>query len=140
MATPCHVSGAPMRSCGRALLRGLSQGRPVPLRRRLRAAEPGRGRGNVTGLRGTVRKASDLMGEVLIGTASWTDKTLLESGWYPDDVDTPEKRLAYYAEQFRLVEVDATYYSLPSERNSELWAQRTPEGFVFDVKAFSLLT
>jgi uncharacterized protein YecE (DUF72 family) len=80
------------------------------------------------------------MGEVLVGTASWTDKTLLASGWYPEDVDTPEKRLAYYAEQFRLVEVDATYYSLPSERNSELWAQRTPDGFVFDVKAFSLLT
>ena len=80
------------------------------------------------------------MGEIRIGTASWTDKTLLESGWYPDGVDTPEKRLAYYAEQFRLVEVDATYYSLPSERNSELWAQRTPDGFVFDIKAFSLLT
>lgn len=80
------------------------------------------------------------MGEIKIGTASWTDKTLLESGWYPPEVDTPEKRLAYYAEQFQLVEVDATYYSLPSERNSELWAQRTPEGFVFDVKAFSLLT
>jgi uncharacterized protein YecE (DUF72 family) len=80
------------------------------------------------------------MGEIRIGTASWTDKTLLESGWYPEGVDSPEKRLAYYAEQFRLVEVDATYYSLPSERNSELWAQRTPADFVFDVKAFSLLT
>jgi len=80
------------------------------------------------------------MGEIRVGTASWTDKTLLESGWYPAEVDTPEKRLAYYAEQFRLVEVDATYYSLPSERNSELWSARTPEGFVFDVKAFSLLT
>jgi uncharacterized protein YecE (DUF72 family) len=80
------------------------------------------------------------MGEIRVGTASWTDKTLLESGWYPPEVDTPEKRLAYYAEQFPVVEVDATYYSLPSERNSELWAQRTPDGFVFDVKAFSLLT
>src|ERR1700712_395920 len=80
------------------------------------------------------------MGEIRIGAASWTDKTLLESGWYPDGVDTPENRPASYAEQFRLVEVDATYYSLPSERNSELWAQRTPDGFVFDIKAFSLLT
>jgi uncharacterized protein YecE (DUF72 family) len=80
------------------------------------------------------------VGAIRVGTASWTDKTLLESGWYPEDVTTPVKRLAYYAEQFSLVEVDATYYSLPSERNSELWAQRTPEGFVFDVKAFSLLT
>lgn len=80
------------------------------------------------------------MGRILVGTASWTDKTLLASGWYPPDADTAEKRLAYYAEQFRLVEVDATYYTPPSEQNSVLWAQRTPAGFTFNVKAFSLLT
>jgi uncharacterized protein YecE (DUF72 family) len=80
------------------------------------------------------------MGDLRIGTASWTDKTLLESGWYPPEVKTPEARLTYYAERFRVVEVDATYYSLPSERNSALWADRTPPGFTFDVKAFSLLT
>jgi len=79
-------------------------------------------------------------GELLVGTPSWTDKTLLASGWYPEDATTAEQRLAFYAENFPLVEVDATYYSLPSERNSELWAARTPQGFAFDVKAFSLLT
>jgi uncharacterized protein YecE (DUF72 family) len=36
--------------------------------------------------------------------------------------------------------VDAGYYALPSRRNSELWVERTPDGFRFDVKAFSLLT
>ena len=80
------------------------------------------------------------VGRILVGTASWTDKTLLASGWYPDDVETAEQRLAYYASQFPLVEVDSTYYTPPNERNSELWAQRTPEGFTFNVKAFSLLT
>jgi uncharacterized protein YecE (DUF72 family) len=80
------------------------------------------------------------MGELRIGTASWTDKTLLESGWYPPAADSPEARLAFYAENFQVVEVDSTYYSLPSERNSALWADRTPKGFQFDVKAFSLLT
>jgi uncharacterized protein YecE (DUF72 family) len=80
------------------------------------------------------------MKDLRIGTASWTDKTLLESGWYPSDVTTPQDRLAYYAERFQVVEVDATYYSLPSERNSALWADRTPEKFTFDIKAFSLLT
>ena len=80
------------------------------------------------------------MGELRIGTASWTDKSLLESGWYPADAATPEKRLAYYASQFPVVEVDATYYNPPNERNSELWAARTPEGFRFDVKAYGLLT
>ena len=80
------------------------------------------------------------MGEIKVGTASWTDKTLLASGWYPDDVTTAEERLAFYAEQFRVVEVDSTYYAPPNERNSELWAARTPAGFTFNVKAFSLLT
>jgi uncharacterized protein YecE (DUF72 family) len=80
------------------------------------------------------------VGEILIGTASWTDKTLLASGWYPPDADTPEKRLAYYAEQFPLVEVDSSYYTPPNERNSTLWAERTPEHFTFNIKAFSLLT
>src|SRR5829696_2112401 len=80
------------------------------------------------------------MGTIRIGTASWTDKTLLASGWYPDDVTSAEERLAYYASKFPIVEVDSTYYTPPNERNSELWAQRTPEGFTFNVKAYSLLT
>ncbi|MDH6461815.1 uncharacterized protein YecE (DUF72 family) [Micromonospora sp. A200] len=80
------------------------------------------------------------MGDIKVGTASWTDRTLLESGWYPQTADTPEKRLAYYARRFPLVEVDATYYSPPAERTAQLWAERTPAGFTFNVKAFSLLT
>ncbi|MEV4201549.1 DUF72 domain-containing protein [Micromonospora globbae] len=80
------------------------------------------------------------MGDIKVGTASWTDRTLLDSGWYPQTADTPEKRLAYYARQFPLVEVDATYYSPPAERTARLWAERTPAGFTFNVKAFSLLT
>jgi uncharacterized protein YecE (DUF72 family) len=80
------------------------------------------------------------MGQILVGTASWTDKTLLASGWYPPEVTTPEERLKWYAEQFPLVEVDSTYYTPPNERNSALWAQRTPPYFRFNIKAFSLLT
>ncbi len=80
------------------------------------------------------------MGRIQVGTASWTDKTLLASGWYPEDADTAERRLEYYAAQFPLVEVDSTYYTPPNERNSRLWSSRTPSGFTFDVKAYSLLT
>src|SRR3954466_8705005 len=80
------------------------------------------------------------MSKTLVGTASWTDKTLLASGWYPDDAKTPEGRLEYYASQFPLVEVDSPYYTPPNERNSELWVARTPPGFIFDIKAYSLLT
>lgn len=80
------------------------------------------------------------MGRIRVGTASWTDRTLLASGWYPAGVNTPEKRLAYYAEQFPIVEVDATYYAPPAEQTTALWAERTPKDFLFNIKAFSLLT
>jgi uncharacterized protein YecE (DUF72 family) len=80
------------------------------------------------------------MGEIKVGTASWTDKTLLDSGWYPQTADNPEKRLAYYARQFPLVEVDSTYYGPPAEQTTRLWAERTPPGFTFNIKALSLLT
>ena len=46
------------------------------------------------------------MGHIEVGTAGWTDKSLIDSGWYPADASTPEKRLRYYAQQFPLVEVD----------------------------------
>lgn len=82
----------------------------------------------------------DRVGRIKVGTASWTDRTLLESGWYPPAADTPEKRLGHYAKQFPLVEVDATYYSPPAEQTARLWADRTPAGFTFNIKAFSLLT
>src|SRR5579859_2243915 len=80
------------------------------------------------------------MGDVLVGTAGWTDKTLIESGWYPPEASTPEQRLRYYARQFPLVEVDATYYALPAEQTATAWAQRTPDGFTFNIKAYSLFT
>ncbi|MEO3783978.1 DUF72 domain-containing protein [Actinocorallia sp. B10E7] len=80
------------------------------------------------------------MGEILVGTASWTDKTLLASGWYPPEARTAEDRLRFYASRFPLVEVDATYYAPPAERTALQWRDRTPERFTFNVKAFSLLT
>jgi len=80
------------------------------------------------------------MGEIRIGTAGWTDKTLIASGWYPPEADTPEKRLRYYARQFPLVEVDSTYYAMPAETTAATWVARTPAEFTFNIKAFSLFT
>ncbi len=79
--------------------------------------------------------------QYLIGTASWTDPTLVKSdSFYPPSMKTAEERLRFYAEQFNAVEVDASYYALLSEKNSQLWVERTPDAFTFDVKAFALLT
>jgi uncharacterized protein YecE (DUF72 family) len=80
------------------------------------------------------------MGQIRVGTAGWTDKSLIASGWYPSDATTPEQRLRYYARRFPLVEVDSTYYALPAEQTAAAWAARTPAGFTFNVKAFSLFT
>jgi uncharacterized protein YecE (DUF72 family) len=78
---------------------------------------------------------------ILVGTSSWTDPTLVKEGrFYPPGVKTAEARLRFYAEQFPLVEVDSTYYFPPSERNAVLWIERTPPHFTFNIKAYSLLT
>ena len=78
---------------------------------------------------------------VRIGTASWTDPTMTAAGvFYPPDATTAEDRLVYYANQFPIVEVDATYYALPARRTGELWLERTPPDFTFDIKAHALMT
>ena len=81
-----------------------------------------------------------MAGRILVGSCSWADKTLIDSGWYPPAAKSPEDRLRYYAERFPIVEVDSTYYAIPQERNPEAWVERTPPEFVFDVKAYSLFT
>ncbi|MDE3152203.1 MAG: DUF72 domain-containing protein [Gemmatimonadota bacterium] len=78
---------------------------------------------------------------IRVGTASWTDPTMVAPGvFYPDGVTSAEARLRYYASQFPLVEVDSTYYAIPAARMAALWAERTPPGFVFNVKAHALMT
>src|SRR5918999_4706719 len=80
-------------------------------------------------------------GQILIGTSSWTDPTLIKHGnFYPPEAKSAEQRLRYYSSQFPLVEVDSTYYFPPSEKNSVLWIERTPSHFTFNIKAYSLLT
>jgi uncharacterized protein YecE (DUF72 family) len=82
-----------------------------------------------------------MSGRILVGSCSWTDPTLIRSGrFYPKGVSSAEARLRHYAGRFPIVEVDSTYYAPPTVENAERWAARTPPGFVFDVKAFGLLT
>src|SRR4051812_4891342 len=79
--------------------------------------------------------------KVLVGTASWSDKSLVSSKkFYPTDVTTPEGRLRYYATKFPLVEVDTSYYAVPLPETAQAWADRTPAHFTLNVKAFRLFT
>ena len=78
---------------------------------------------------------------IYYGTCSWTDPTLLQSkAFYPSTVTSAAARLSFYAQSFPLVEVDSTFYAPPSEQNAIRWAQRTPNGFLFNIKAYGLLT
>jgi uncharacterized protein YecE (DUF72 family) len=76
---------------------------------------------------------------IRVGTASWTD----HEPFYPPEYDKAamkSQRISYYARFFNLAEVDSTFYRLMPKHNFELWAERTPEDFAFDVKAFGELT
>jgi uncharacterized protein YecE (DUF72 family) len=75
---------------------------------------------------------------VRIGTCSWADEALSKY-WYPPGLP-PRERLPYYAERFSTVEVDSTYYRVPTTEMVQGWAERTPPGFVMHVKAFGLMT
>lgn len=80
------------------------------------------------------------MAKIRVGISSWTEPTLIKSGWYPPDANTAEERLRYYASKFDIAEVDSTFYAIPNEKTAHLWVERTPKDFVFNAKAYALLT
>jgi uncharacterized protein YecE (DUF72 family) len=78
---------------------------------------------------------------IRVGTCSWTEKSLIRSKeFYPKGINTAEERLRYYSAKFDVLEVDSSFYAIPSGKTVSLWAERTPPGFVFHIKAFALLT
>ena len=77
------------------------------------------------------------MSGIRVGTCSWTDPTMVRA-WYPPSARTAADRLRYYAGHFDTVEVDSSYYGMPTPATARLWAERTPPGFVFHIKAFGI--
>jgi uncharacterized protein YecE (DUF72 family) len=76
-----------------------------------------------------------------VGICAWADPALIEAGtFYPRKSMSAEARLRHYASVFDVVEVNSSYYAIPDIRNTQRWVERTPAGFVFHVKAYSLLT
>ena len=80
------------------------------------------------------------MNDLRVGTCSWTDRSLLASGWYPSGHGDAGSRLHHYSAFFDTVEVDSTFYAIPDETVFFQWVSRTPPGFLFNVKAFGLFT
>ncbi|MCC6792026.1 MAG: DUF72 domain-containing protein, partial [Thermomicrobiales bacterium] len=69
------------------------------------------------------------MGRLLVGTSSWSD----QGPFYPAGLKQ-NRQLPYYASVFPVVEVNTSYYHVPSRMMVESWVERTPPDFVFDVK------
>lgn len=73
---------------------------------------------------------------IRVGTASWSEP---KAGWYPKGLAAGQ-RLPFYATHFDLVELNSSFYAIPSAHLCERWARETPDGFLFDVKCHRLLS
>ena len=69
------------------------------------------------------------MPHILIGTSAFTAAGW-EGAFYPEGMK-PADYLHFYAGQFGTVEVDSTYYRIPSAAMVERWYGHTPEHFQF---------
>jgi uncharacterized protein YecE (DUF72 family) len=89
-----------------------------------------------------IRAQVDLGGSrVLFGTTSWADRSLVQAGtFYPRKTMKARDRLAFYAARFPVTEVTTTYRFPPTPQVSQQWVDRSPEGFTFDIRLWSLLT
>ena len=75
---------------------------------------------------------------ILVGTSGYSYKEW-KGSFYPEDL--PEKQmLRYYGERFRTVEINNTFYRMPSETVLKKWADEVPAGFAFVLKASQRIT
>lgn len=76
---------------------------------------------------------------ILVGTCNWAD----HRDFYPADLERGQRqreKLGYYARFFPIVEIDSSFYGIPRPGVVESWLERTPETFLFNIKAYRSLT
>jgi uncharacterized protein YecE (DUF72 family) len=78
------------------------------------------------------------MGELRVGTSGYAYKEW-KGSFYPAKFPDA-KMLEYYAARFSTVEINYTFYRLPSAKTLEAWIPQTPEGFTFALKATQKIT
>ncbi|RLB81403.1 MAG: DUF72 domain-containing protein, partial [Deltaproteobacteria bacterium] len=76
--------------------------------------------------------------EFRIGTSGWNYKHWKEI-FYPANV-AQRKWLEFYCTRFDTVELNATFYRLPKVETFQSWKKRTPQGFLWAVKANKFIT
>lgn len=74
-----------------------------------------------------------------IGTSGWSYDHWANGVFYPEGL-LPARRLEFYSSRFDTVEIDATFYRLPSAHAVESWRDAVPANFVFAVKGSRLIT
>jgi uncharacterized protein YecE (DUF72 family) len=77
-------------------------------------------------------------GRVYIGTSGWSYKSWGKS-FYPVGV-SPGRQLQFYATQFPTVEVNGTFYCLPTQKTFSTWNQEAPPGFLYSIKGSRAVT
>ena len=78
------------------------------------------------------------MADLRVGTSGFAYPAW-RGPFYPAGLAEREM-LAYYSREFRTVEINYTYYRMPSERTLREWAERVPPGFEFALKLNQKLT
>ena len=78
------------------------------------------------------KKKGDGVPGIRVGTCGFSYRDWI-GPFYPPGTK-PREMLEYYAREFSAVEIDSTYYRVPSPQSFEAMAQRTPPGFLFSVK------
>jgi len=76
--------------------------------------------------------------ELRVGTSGFAYEEW-KGSFYPEDLPAPAM-LRYYAERFRTVEINNTFYRMPSEKTLHQWAEQVPESFTFVLKASQRIT
>ena len=77
--------------------------------------------------------------EYYLGCSGWSYDGCKGSFYYPTDLDN-RYWLSYYSQIFDFVEVDSTFYRIPSKFMANNWNKRTPERFKFAVKFPKIIT
>ena len=83
--------------------------------------------------------AAPRRGSLHIGTSGWTYEHWL-GRFYPEKNGAGESALAQYARVFRSVELNASFYRMPTERAMQSWLAETPDDFVFAAKTSRFIT
>ncbi|MGM0368303.1 MAG: DUF72 domain-containing protein [Actinomycetota bacterium] len=75
---------------------------------------------------------------IYIGTSGYSYKNWA-GDFYPEDIKK-DKWLQFYSSKFDTVEINNTFYNLPQKKTFRNWAKKTPENFLFSIKASRYIT